>query len=493
MLAFRDILNEAHVALLYLLVVQIASARAGRGLGFVVAALSFLGFDWFFLPPYGTLVVAKAVDWAVLAAFLATSLVAAQLFQRIRAEVATSKLRAAELDRLSLLGAETLNAGRADDAIAAIAGVIHSALRLDRCAVYVRSGEDMLRAACMIPQQDPQRERSGYDDSLKQVLASGAPLVIRSAGVIDILPRGVELVDQAIAPDARELMLPLAIRGYTVGVLSVGRSEGLIRDESQRRFLDVLSYYAALGVERVNLEANSEHADALREAARLKDAVLASVSHDLRTPLTTIKALAHDLAAEGDERATTIEEEADRLNAMVADLLDLSRLNSGAMALDAGLNEAEDLIGAVLQRIGGASKGREIRVSFDPGEPLLIGRFDFAQTLRLMVNIVENAIKYSPVTEPVDLAARREADWLVFSVADRGKGIAPEEADRIFEPFYRLPGAAPDVGGAGLGLSISRGLAEAQGGTLTYSPREGGGSVFTLRVPAMDLAEVARL
>ena len=335
MLLIRSRLNEAHVALVYLLVVQVGSARGGRRLGLLLAGGAFLLFDWFFLQPYGTLMVAKSLDWAVLGAFLVTSVVAAQLFERARAEAETAR---------------------------------------------------------------------------------------------------------------------------------------------------------HLGAERVRLGAIAEHADALREASRLKDAVIASVSHDLRTPLTTIKALAADLASDGDERAMTIVEEADRLNALVADLLDISRLNSGTASLKPEPNEAEDLIGALLQRIAGATNGREIKVSIEEGDPLLIGRFDFPQTLRALVNLVENALKYSPENSRVDIGVRREGAWLAFSVGDRGEVVPVEERERIFEPFYRKPGLPPDVGGSGLGLSIARALAEAQGSSLAYEAREGGGSVFTIRVPAIDVA-----
>ena len=333
----RHLLNEAHVALAYLLVVQLGSAREGRSLGLTLAALAFLCFDLFFLPPYGTLLVERPLDWLVLAAFLATSIVAAQLFERAREEAETARRRAAEVEQLST---------------------------------------------------------------------------------------------------------------------------------------------------------RAQHADALREAARLKDGVIASVSHDLRTPLTTIKALAHDLAVDGDERAMTIEEEADRLNALVADLLDLSRLSSGAITLVPEPNEAEDLLGAALQRTAGTSIGREIRTSLDVGDALLFGRFDFTQTLRALVNLIENALKYSPGEQPIDLGVCREGAWLTFSVADRGPGIPRAESERIFEPFYRPPGGTPDVGGAGLGLSIARALVEAQGGTLSHEPREGGGTVFRLRVPALDIDQL---
>ena len=491
MLPFRAVLNEAHVALIFLLMVQIASARGGRGLGFLTAGLAFLSFDWFFLPPYGTLAITKAVDWAVLGAFLITSLVSAQLFERAREKSNEARLRAAELDRLSILGAETLNAARADNALAGIIGVIHSALETERCAVYVRSkGNANIILACMVPDTQSHRQRAAYLGQIDRVLSSGERQLIRSSGIVDVIERNRPLAETALPQDTEELMLPLVVRGRILGVLAVSNSAGLTLDASRRRFLDVLSYYTALAAERVELVAMSDHADMLRETSKLKDAVLASVSHDLRTPLTTIKALAHDLAAEGDDRAMTIEEEADRLNATVADLLDLSRLNSGNLLLKPEANEAEDLIGAALQRVSGTSGSREFRVQFEPGDPLLLGRFDFPHTLRLVVNLLDNAMKYSPASSPIDIEAGRDGDWLVISVADRGAGIPDSESELIFEPFHRRIGAPPDAGGAGLGLSIARGLAEAQGGTLHYVPRSGGGSRFVLRVEAMDLADL---
>jgi two-component system, OmpR family, sensor histidine kinase KdpD len=253
--------------------------------------------------------------------------------------------------------------------------------------------------------------------------------------------------------------------------------------------LRALSYYAALGVERVRLVRAAEHAEALREADRLKDAVLASVSHDLRTPLTTIKALANQMAVAGDERAATIEEEADRLNGFVENLLDLSRLQAGVERRAPVPNEAEDLIGVALQRVTGRAGGRELHVVVEPGaDGLLVGRFDFTDTLHALVNLLENAIKYSPPSQPIELAVRREGQWLAFAVGDRGPGVPPSERERIFEPFYRPKTSPPDAGGAGLGLSIARSLATAQGGSVDFEPRAGGGSVFTLRLPAADIS-----
>ncbi len=342
MLAGRHRLNEAHVALAYLLIVQGGSARGGRPLGLALAGAAFICLDVFFVPPFGTLAISDPLNWLVLLAFLVSGILSAQLLYRAQAEADAARDRAAEIDRLS--------------------------------------------------------------------------------------------------------------------------------------------------AERVRLAAEAERAVVLQQEHQTKDAIIASVSHDLRTPLTTIKGLAHEIAESGDERAEVIEEEADRLNVFVAQILDLSRIAAGTGVSDIQPNEAEDLLGAASQQVAGRLSGRELRIDVGAGdEPLLFGRFDFAQTLRALVNLIENAAKYSPPGASIDLSARREGAWLVFSVADRGPGVPLDERERIFEPFYRRRTAGPDVGGAGLGLSIARGIAEAQGGGVSYAEREAGGSVFAIRVPGLSV------
>lgn len=251
----------------------------------------------------------------------------------------------------------------------------------------------------------------------------------------------------------------------------------------------VLAVFLITSIVAASLLDRAQRAEALRHADRLKDALLAAVSHDLRTPLTTIKALAHDMRVDGDERAAVVEIEADRLNRLVADLLDLSRLDAGALRLEPGLNAADDLLGAALDRLAGMPRAADVRARLDASEPV-VGRFDFVHSLRALVNLVENALKYSPPGSPVEVVVRREGDDVVFAVLDRGPGLPSGAADRIFDPFYRAPAATPDVSGAGLGLAIARRLAEAQGGTIRYAPRPGGGSVFSLHLPAADLAEL---
>jgi two-component system sensor histidine kinase KdpD len=263
----------------------------------------------------------------------------------------------------------------------------------------------------------------------------------------------------------------------TTSLLHRARTEA---DAAQR-------YYAALGVERARLAAEAARAEALREADRLKDILIASVSHDLRTPITTIHGLARMDAERGDERAAVIAEQAGRLDRMVADLLDLSRLRTGTLPVQLEPNTAEDLVGALARQVSGVLHGRQLATTLDLEAPALVGRFDFVQSLRILTNLVENALRYAPGDTPVELAVRRHGNMLVFTVADRGPGVAAADQERIFEPFYRPAHAPPDAGRAGLGLSIARRLAENQGGRLRYEPRPGSGSVFTLELPALDI------
>ena len=495
LLSIRQVLDKTHVALAYLLVVLAASARSGRAPGLATSIGAFLCFNFFFLPPYYTLTVADPLDWVVLGVFLVTSLVAAQLLARARGEAALARARAEEVERLSTLGAESLNAPRADDALQAIADVIRSTLGARSCDAYVRDevdGELILaaRSGAASPGDHHDLGQPGLDRLVRWVAEYGRMAVELPGGsmrVADEADGTVALRGELL--DARLLVLPLRVRERTVGVLALVPDGTLALDPARQRFLQALSYYAALGAERRRLTRYADRAEALQKADELKNAVLASVSHDLRTPLTTIKALAHEISGSGDDRALTIEEEADRLNRFVGDLLDLSRLAGGALHVSPGVNAAEDLVGAALQRVSGAVADRDLVATLDPSEPLLLGRFDFVHSLRILANLIDNALKFAPPGSTVEVQARRTNATLEFVVSDRGPGVPDAEREMVFEPFHRAEDAR-DSRGVGLGLSIARRLAEAQNGTVRYAPRPGGGSVFVLSLPAADLADL---
>jgi two-component system sensor histidine kinase KdpD len=180
-----------------------------------------------------------------------------------------------------------------------------------------------------------------------------------------------------------------------------------------------------------------------------------------------------------------IEGEADRLNALVSDLLDLSRIHAGAVRPTLAVNTVDELLGGALRGAAGVLRDRAVQIDAPEGE-LVVGLFDFTQTMRVMVNLLDNATKYSPSKSAIDIRVRHDRGRLTIDVMDRGPGVPPPERDRIFEPFYRPPGVPPDIRGHGLGLSIARGLAEAEGGSVRYAPRPGGGSVFTLELPGAN-------
>ena len=494
MLSVRSSLSEAHIALVYLMAVLGGSSQGGRALGLALAITAFLFFNFFFIPPYHTLAIAEPLDWLILISFLVTAVVAAQLLAVAQRETDKARRRAAEVEHLSSLGAETLNAGRADDALVAIANVVRITLEASRCEVLLlnESGSTISVGAASGTEPAPPLEGARYGGAslLDWVAANRMPAVERNDGTVRVghTPgvAGLGLETGRV----RVLLAPLEVRERIVGVLRIAHAPALRLDQAQLRFFEALCYYAALGAERVRLIATSERAEALRQADVLKDALLASVSHDLRTPLTTIKALAHDIRSEGDERAVTIEEEADRLSGFVGDLLDLSQLAAGGLRLTVEINAVDDLMGAAIQRASGSVNGRTVLASIAPGDPLIVGRFDFVQSLRVLVNLLENAFKYSEPGSEVKMTARRVDGLLEFVVADRGAGVTPSERQRIFEPFYRSSDTAADAGGMGLGLSIAKQLAEAQGGSVTYEPREGGGSRFIFRLPAADISEL---
>ena len=440
MVHYRGDFDQVHVVLMYLLIVLFASASSGRALGITLACTAVVLIDYYFQPPYGEVSVGKPLDWLALFAFLVTALVSTNLLARARTEAEEARRRAVEVESLARLGSETLSAGRAEEAPTRIAEIIRTAMGMSECSITATPGET---------------------SALWTTTADGL---------------------------VREVVIPLKVQDRVVGALRLANGTPVALDGAQKRFLDAIAYYAALALDRVRLVAEAERAEALREADRLKDIVLASVSHDLRTPLTTIKALAQSEALQGSENAAAIEEQADRLTRLVSDLLDLSRLKSGGFAATPELNTAEDLIGAAVRQTRGLFSGRPVRALIDLDSPALVGFFDFAQSLRVLGNFLENAARYSPPSETVELSARRDGDELVFSVSDRGPGVADADRARIFEAFYRSAGSAPDAAArAGLGLSIARTLAHIQGGSVAYSPRPGGGAVFELRLPASEL------
>ena len=495
--AVRGQVQQVHVVLVYLLIILGGSAFGGRALGVVLAILGFLSIDYFFQQPFGLLSVESGLDWFVLVTFLITAGVAANLLARAQAAADRERGRSEEVARLSRLGAELLGSGTAANALGAIAEKTRDTVHADTVTVFRLRGleGDSALEPLALRGQVERSDRASSHEAL-EAARQGVSVTVGSDGRIRRLSASASATSVVSAGGLppRALLLPLRVHGRIVGVLAAESGTELVVDDASLRLLDALSYYTAIAVERVALVAEAEHAEGLRESDRVREALLASISHDLRTPLSTIKLLAQDLATSDDRRpwvavtenAAVIEEQADRLTRLVTNLLDLTRLRTSAFPVNPEVNTAEDLIGAAARQVTGILGDHELVRNIDQTGPVLVGKFDFVQSQRIIANLIENAVRFSPAGAPIMLEVYRENDDLVFSVSDSGAGVPASERERIFEPFYRAPATAADVGGVGLGLYIGRALAEAQGGSLTYGARPNGGSTFVLRLPLSD-------
>ena len=490
MLDAREEIDQAHVSLTMLLVVLGGSIGGGRPLGFTLSAVCILLINYYFQLPFGLFTVSKPFDLVVLLNFLATSFVATELLTRARQQADAAEARASEVEALSRLGAESLQYATAEEALSVIADLVRHAMGADACSIVPleRSTRSSIAAPDGLADTVTHTQEK---EATSRTISTGRPVILSAThGLIEHPNADISTSTTAVI-STRLMALPLRAEERIIGVLTVRGEHPLVLDAPRRRLLAAMAYYAALGIERMRLMAEAAQAETLREAQRAKDQIFASVSHDLRTPLTTIKVLAQSGAARGEPSSIAIAEQADRLARMVGDLLELSRLRTGSLTLAPELNTADDLVGAALRQSEGMLDGRRVDAHLDFDTPALVGRFDFVHTLRIVGNLLDNALRHTPAHGVVELRAERDGGWLVISVADRGDGVAPDEQDRIFESFYRPASATPDAGHAGLGLSIARTLAEVQGGTVTYRSREGGGSIFDLRLPAADVDDMA--
>jgi two-component system sensor histidine kinase KdpD len=290
-------------------------------------------------------------------------------------------------------------------------------------------------------------------------------------------------------PEASMRYQPLKTMRGVVGVLGVkpiDPNRHLTRD--QLRTLDAFANQIALAIERARLAEQARQSEMLEITEKLQTALLNSISHDLRTPLVSITGALSSLADDQihlDESARrslieTASEEADRLNRLVGNLLDMTRLESGAMRFKKEACDIQDLVGSALEELRSRLGNRSVSIDIPIELPLI--HLDFVLVERVLVNVIDNAMKYSPAESPIQIKAHAAGAFMEIEVADRGTGIPPEDLTRIFDKFYRVQ--RPDnVSGTGLGLSISKGIVQAQGGFIAAENREGGGTIITISLP----------
>jgi two-component system sensor histidine kinase KdpD len=290
-------------------------------------------------------------------------------------------------------------------------------------------------------------------------------------------------------PGAPRLFLPLRTGRGKLGVVGIWKDlAGPLLTPAERRLLDALLDQTALAVDRVQLARDVDATRLLAETERLRAALLNSIGHDLKTPLASILGTITALRDHGDLYApeakdsmlATAQDETERLARFVGNLLDMTRLEAGALGPKREPVDVADVIGAALARTARLLAGHKVITDVPIDLPLL--RSDFLLLEQVLVNLLENAARYAPAGSAVEIGSEATGDTLALEVRDRGPGLGPQAAERVFEPFYRASDAVPGQG-VGLGLAVARGFVEAMGGTIQASDRPGGGAVFRLTFP----------
>jgi two-component system, OmpR family, sensor histidine kinase KdpD len=262
----------------------------------------------------------------------------------------------------------------------------------------------------------------------------------------------------------------------------------------QTRLSEAFADLAAVAIERTQLADEARNAQILEATEKLQTALLNSISHDLRTPLVSIIGVLSSLQEEGmglDDAARTnliqvASEEAERLNHLITNLLDVSRIEAGAIRISRQPSDVQEMIGVALEQLSSRSGNRPIKIDMPAELPFV--SVDFGLIVQALVNILDNALKYSPSDSPIEISGRWVAQQVEIEVADRGIGIPPEDLQRVFDKFYRVH--RPDnVTGTGLGLSISKGIVEAHGGRIVAENRPGGGTVVRLTLPVAEAGQ----
>lgn len=461
---------EANLIMLYLLGVVLVAARLGRGPSVVASILSVAAFDFFFVLPFLTFAVSDTQYAITFAVMLIVALVISGLTARLGLQAKAAREREQRTAALYALSRELASTRDIPNLLQAAARHVGELFHSQVSALLLDPTKGLTPAAAY--------PANFQLDITEQGVAQWAYEHRQMAGL------GADTL-----PGAQALYVPLVAAQGAVGVLGIRPANGRsLQAPEQAHLLETLANQTALAVERAHLAEEAEQAHLQVETERLRNTLLSSVSHDLRTPLASITGAASSLAEGGEsltpalrrDLAQTIYEEATRLNRLVSNLLDMTRLESGTVQLRREWQSLEEVIGGALTRLDPLLEGRTVDVDLPPNLPLV--QFDMGLIEQALINLVENAVKYSPLHSPVTLRAMQTGNAIQVEVADRGPGISPGDEDRIFDKFYRGP-EQRTTQGAGLGLAICRAIVEAHGGRIWVTPRPGGGSLFCFTLP----------
>lgn len=445
--------NPTTVALTLLLTVLIVSASWGLRYAVLTAIVAAASFNYFFLPPVGTFTIADPQNWVALGAFLVTAIIASQLSERARREAEAATRRRHEVERLYAFSQQLLVAENVVGLLNALPQHVVQSFGCDAAAIFVVGRPDIYRSAANTRELDAKLLRTSA--------ARGEPMV-ESEGRIRYVP-------------------------LRMGVRSVG-AIGVAGGELTRETLEAVGSLIAIAIERAGAVENLGRAEAAREGETLRSALLDSVTHDFRTPLTSIKASITSLLSESEldasqrrELLTVIDEESDRLNHLVGEAAEMAQLEAKQVELHLEPHRIQEAIERAVEESRKPLADHPLRVIAPDSLPLV--RFDLERIKDVLKQLLENAGKYSPADAPICITAETKGSYLTVSVADRGPGIDDFEQSLIFDKFYRGKDQRYRLQGTGMGLAIAKAIVESHGGTIAVTSQPGQGSVFTFTLP----------
>jgi two-component system sensor histidine kinase KdpD len=461
-------------AMFYLFAVIINAIYLGRGPSMLASFIGAIAFDFFFTTPYFSLDVSDTQYLITFLGLLAVGLVVSYLAGLVRNQVETSKQRESQTATLYSLSRELTVLVELPEILHTVVHQIAQIFSRESMIFLTREGKLEMQAANIeIPLDDIETAAMNWSYEHKQ-----------SAG------RGTNTY-----PKAHLRYEPLKTPRGMIGILGVKPiNPNLFLSIEQRQFLDAYASLAALAIERAQLAEEASRVQIMSVTEKLQNSLLNSISHDLRTPLATITGVLSSLLefnkapnfpgklAPADQ-VDLIEagwEESQRLNRLVENLLDMTRLESGTLTLHRQGTDIQDLIGASLAQISDQLRDREVNVNIPEDLPSV--SIDFVLVQQVLINLLDNAVKYSPPSSPIDLQADLEEDHVEIKISDRGLGIPGEDLGRVFDKFYRVQ-RNDSVSGTGLGLAICKGIVEVHGGRIFAELREGSGTTMHIWLP----------
>jgi two-component system sensor histidine kinase KdpD len=467
----KPVVGVNNIALVFLSAIVCVAVTFGLLPSLLAVVTATLCYNFFFLPPLYTFTIAGPANVAALFFFTLVAVLVSNLAARTRRQAKVAQSRARITEALYSFSRKLGSCVNTDDVLWATAYQIASMLHV--------------RVVMLLPEGSSVVLKAGYppEDMLGDADLAAAQWAWsnnRPAG------RGADTL-----PGGKRLFAPMRTGRGPVGVVGIDDDKsGPLLTPEQRRLLDALLDQGALAIERVHLAEDVDRAKLAAETDRLRTSLLTSISHDLKTPLasilgagSTLRDYDKDLSADGKtELLSTVITESERLNRFIANLLDMTKLESGAIVPNLALHDMGELVGAALQRASVILADHKVEVRLAADLPML--RLDAVLFEQVLFNLLDNAAKYAVDHSTISIRTWRDGDWAFLQILDEGEGIPPDDLDKIFEKFYRARKGDRVLAGTGLGLAIAQGFVESMGGTISAGNRQDrSGAVFTLRLP----------